>query len=208
MNVNFYNNKNGKGNSIMLLAIHIRDFLEQFKLFKSKDAGFIYESFRNETNQIFWDFWPYKSNPQYESFKNRSTKRIHDTNLSKTGLWNESAIRILKVGIRKSGFASPPAWIRMDSFHAIVLRICEDLLDSWKQAESFKNRSTKRIHNTNPQGLDSQIRIRKSASLDSSITIQNKSFWSQDSYPRYETNPWIRETNPCFYESLIRFPHP
>jgi hypothetical protein len=129
----------------MLLGIHIRDFLEQFKLFKFKDAGFVYESFRNETNQIFWDFWPYKSNPRYESFKNRSTKRIHNTNLSKTGLRNESAIRILKVWICKSGFASPPAWIRKDSFHAIVLRIREDSLDSWKQAESFKNRSTKRI---------------------------------------------------------------
>ncbi len=24
----------------------------------------------------------------------------------------------------------------------------------------------------------------------------------------YDTNPWIRETNPRFYESLIRIPHP
>ncbi len=28
------------------------------------------------------------------------------------------------------GFANPPAWIRKDSFRAIVLRIREDLLDS------------------------------------------------------------------------------
>ena len=40
------------------------------------------------------------------------------------------------------------------------------------------------------------------------ITKQNEPFWSQDSWSRNETNPWIRETNPRFYESLIRFPHP
>jgi hypothetical protein len=43
----------------------------------TKDAGFVHESFQNETNQIFWDFWPYELNPRFESFKNRSTKRIH-----------------------------------------------------------------------------------------------------------------------------------
>jgi hypothetical protein len=58
------------------------------------------------------------------------TKRIHETNLWKTGLQNESAIRIFKVRIRESGFANPPAWICKDSFHAIVLRIREDSLDS------------------------------------------------------------------------------
>ncbi len=54
------------------------------------------------------------------------TKRIHETNLWKTGLQNEATIRIFKVRIRESGFASAPAWIRKDSFHAIVLRICKD----------------------------------------------------------------------------------
>ncbi len=44
--------------------------------------------------------------------------------------------------------------------------------------------------------------------LDLSIMKQNKSFWSQDSWSRYKTNPWIRDTNPCFYEYLIRFLHP
>ena len=40
------------------------------------------------------------------------TKRIHETNLWKTGL--------------RFGFANPPAWIRKDSFRAIVLRIHQD----------------------------------------------------------------------------------
>jgi hypothetical protein len=43
---------------------------------------------------------------------------------------------------------------------------------------------------------------------DSSITKRNESFWSQDSWLQYETNPWICKTNPRFYESLIRIPHP
>ncbi len=36
----------------------------------------------------------------------------------------------------------------------------------------------------------------------------NRIFLSPDSWLRIDTNPWIRETNPCFYESLIRIPHP
>ncbi len=116
--------------------------------------------------------------------------------------WNES-LRI--------GFANPPAWIRKDSFRAIVLRIRQD---SWGFVGFVK---TGRIfgssgHETNPRfeslriGLTNpdlricEVRIRD--------TIQNKSFWSQDSWLRYEMNPWIRETNPRFYESLIRIPHP
>ncbi len=108
--------------------------------------GFVYESFRNETNWVIWNFWSYETNPRNESLENRPTKRIHDTNLWKTGLRNESTIRIFKVWIRKSGFASPPAWIRKDSFCAIVLRIREVL---WKQVESLENQSTKRIHEMN-----------------------------------------------------------
>ncbi len=52
----------------------------------------------------------------------------------------------------------------------------------------------------NPDSRICEVRIRD--------TIRNESFWSQDSWLRYETNPWIRETNPRFYESLIRIPHP
>ena len=71
-----------------------------------KDAGFVHESFQNETNRIFWDFWSDKTNPQNESLENRPTKRIHDTNLSKTCLRNESTKRIFKVRIRESRLAN------------------------------------------------------------------------------------------------------
>ena len=47
----------------------------------SKDAGFVYESLRNETNQVIWDFCLHETNPRNESFKNESTKQIHNTNL-------------------------------------------------------------------------------------------------------------------------------
>jgi hypothetical protein len=67
------------------------------------------------------------------------TKRSHETNLWKTGLRNESTIRIFGSSGHEAnprneslrfGFANPPAWIRKDSFCAIVLRIREDSLDS------------------------------------------------------------------------------
>jgi len=77
-----------------------------------KDAGFIYESFRNKTNQVIWDFCFHETNPWNESFKNRSTKRIHETNLSKTGLRNESTKQIFW---NQYGFVNPKPRIRMDS---------------------------------------------------------------------------------------------
>ncbi len=67
------------------------------------------------------------------------TNRIHDTNLSITGLRNESTIQIFQKQVYETnsqyeslrfGFANPPAWICKDSFCAIVLRIREDSLDS------------------------------------------------------------------------------
>jgi hypothetical protein len=51
---------------------------------KSKDAGFVHESFRNKTNRVILDFWPYETNPRNESFENCVTKRIPETNLLKT----------------------------------------------------------------------------------------------------------------------------
>ncbi len=51
------------------------------KLINNKDAGFVYESLRIETNRVIWDFCLYETNPRNESFKNESTKRIHDTNI-------------------------------------------------------------------------------------------------------------------------------
>ncbi len=45
-----------------------------------KDAGFVHESLRIETNRIFWDFWSYESK-RIKSFEIFGlTKRIHDTN--------------------------------------------------------------------------------------------------------------------------------
>ena len=46
----------------------------------AKDAGFVHESLRIETNRIYWDFWSYESK-RIESFEIFGlTKRIHDTN--------------------------------------------------------------------------------------------------------------------------------
>jgi len=42
----------------------------------NKDAGFVYESLRIETNRVIWDFCLHKTNPRNESFKNESTIRI------------------------------------------------------------------------------------------------------------------------------------
>ncbi len=163
---------------------------------------------------------PYESK-RIESFEIFGlTKRIHETNLWKTGLRNESTIRIFGSSGHETnprneslrfGFANPPAWIRKDSFRGIVLRIRKD---SWGFVKFVK---TGRIfgssgHETNPRFESLRFGF---ANPDSRIcevrirdTIRNESFWSQDSWLRYETNPWIRETNPRFYESLIRIPHP
>jgi hypothetical protein len=173
----------------------------------SKDAGFVYESLRNNTNRVFWDFWPYVSNPQYKSFEKRYTNRIHNTNLMKHGLQNESTIQIFWM---QYGFANPKYGIRMDSY-LFKVRLCtkirEDSLDSWKQVESFENWLDLYVQyetNLSKSGFVNHSTIRR----DSYRKVGIEPFWSQDSYSRYGTNPWIRETNPCFYKSLIRFPHP
>ncbi len=80
-------------------------------------------------------------------------------------------IRIFKVRIRESGFANPPAWIRKDSFRAIVLRIRQD---SWgfvgfvKTARIFGSSGHEtnprfeslRIGLTNPDSRICEVRIR------------------------------------------------
>ncbi len=64
------------------VEVHHRagQFIFKFSIY-IKDAGFVHESLRIETNRIFWDFCLHKTNPQNKSFKKESTKRIHDTNL-------------------------------------------------------------------------------------------------------------------------------
>ncbi len=137
--------------------------------------------------------------------------QIHDTNLMKKGLRIKSAILILKVWTRESGFASLnlkdldlQICIFKDSFCAIVLRICwirenkrifENWLDLWL---TIQNKSFK-------------VRIRDPLTIwiqDLFHKARIQPFWSQDLWPRYNTNPWIRKTNPCFYKSLIQFLHP
>ena len=94
-------------------------------------------------------------------------KQIHETNFWKTGLRNESAIQIFKVLIWESEFANSPAWIRKDSFCAIVLRIRQDL---WGFVGFVK---TGRIfgssgHETNPRF--------------ESLRFGFANLWSQDSW--------------------------
>ena len=69
-----------------------------------KDAGFVYESFRNEMKRTFLTFFSYKTNPRNESFENCVTKRIHETNLLNTVVRNESTKRIFW---KLTGFANP-----------------------------------------------------------------------------------------------------
>ncbi len=69
------------------------------------------ESFPNKKNWVIWDFCFHETIPQNESFKNRSTKQIHKTNLSKTGLQNESTKQIFW---NQYGFANPKPRINMD----------------------------------------------------------------------------------------------
>jgi hypothetical protein len=165
---------------------YIIDWLSNFLLsLLDKDAGFVYKSFWNETNWVIWNFWSYKTNPWNESLENRPTKRIHDTNLLKKALRIKSAIQIFKVQIRESGFANPPAWIRKDAFHAIVLRICQD---SWgfvgfvKTGWIFGSSG----HETNPQFKSLRIGLANPDSRICEVGFAN--LWSRIRRSRNETN--------------------
>jgi hypothetical protein len=132
-------------------------------------------------------------------------------NLLKKGLRIESTIRIFKVQIHESRFTSPPAWIDKDWFCVIVLRIRQDLwgfVGFMKKGRIF----WKSVYESN-SGTKSYETWRICDLLyemnpDSYRKARIKPFWSPDLWSRYGTNPWIRKTNPCFYESLIWFPHP
>jgi hypothetical protein len=63
------------------------------------------------------------------------TNRIHETGIRKKFLRIQITIRVICDGVYETnprneslrfGFANPPAWIRKDSFRAIVLRIRQD----------------------------------------------------------------------------------
>jgi len=64
-------------NEVSLLKLW---FIKLWEKVIIKDAGFVYESLQIETNRVIWDFCFHETNPRNESFKNESTKRIHDTN--------------------------------------------------------------------------------------------------------------------------------
>ncbi len=113
-----------------------------------KDAGFVYKSLRNETN------------PRYESLR--------------FGFANPDS-RIRSLRIRKD--SDSRISIFKDSFRAIVLWICKDLLNLWKQVESFEN------------WLDSWSRYEPNLfKLGFVIHDTNQIFLSPDSWPtnRYE----------------------
>jgi hypothetical protein len=78
-----YNNETGAEYNVTQLRLNPTYIWWDFwnKSILAKDAGFVYESLQIEMNRVIWDFCLHKTNPQNESFKNESTKRIHDTNL-------------------------------------------------------------------------------------------------------------------------------
>jgi len=133
----------------------------------SKDARFIYESLRIDTKRVFWDFWPYESNPRYKSFEKRYTNRIYNTNLMKPGLQNESTIRIFWMPY---GFANPKHGIHMDSYLFKVCLCTKIREDSWGFVGFMK---TGRI-------------FWKLAGFV--CTIRNESFQVRIREPRYDTN--------------------
>jgi hypothetical protein len=99
----------------------------------SKDAGFVHESLRNETNRVIWDFMPYETNPQNKSFENCVSKWIHETNLLKIASRNESAKRIF--------------WKWLDSWSTIRNESFQvRIRDPRYESNLFKSGFAKRIH--------------------------------------------------------------
>jgi hypothetical protein len=68
----------------------------------SRDAGFVHESFRNETKRTFLTFFSYETNPRNKSYENCVTKQIRETNLLKA-----RRIRIRGSRIRIPGLPIP-----------------------------------------------------------------------------------------------------
>ena len=144
---------------------------------------------------------PYESK-RIESFEIFGlTNRIHETGIWKNFLRILITIRVVWNWVYETnprneslrfGFANPPAWIRKDSFRAIVLRICKD---SWGFVGFVKTGRIfgESVYETNPRN-ESFENIK-----DSWSTIRNESgfvthdtkriFYSQDSWStiRYES---------------------
>jgi hypothetical protein len=153
----------------------------------TKDAGFVYESFRNESNllrflvlrnestkRIFWTPL-YETNPRNESFEHRTTKRIHETNLLNT------------VGIRESG--------PQDSYGFVV---CLCSKDSWGFVGfvGFVKKGrilSKTVYETNPRYGYLKTLVTNRNETNPKIRIRfvgtKRIFLSQDSWStiRYES---------------------
>ncbi len=92
------------------IIVNIFNYCSAFQCsVKLKDAGFVYESLRIETNRVIWDFCFYETNPRYESL------RFGFANLDS---------QICNFRIRKD--SDSRISIFKDSFRAIVLRIRKD----------------------------------------------------------------------------------
>ena len=61
---------------VILLGFPIMNLIQSNNI---KDAGFVYESLRNETNQVILKKNFHETNPRNESFKKISTNPNHDT---------------------------------------------------------------------------------------------------------------------------------
>ncbi len=74
----------------------------------------------SKTNRVIWDFCFHETNPQKESFKNRSTNQIHKTNLLNIVGQNKSTKWIFWT---QYGFVNPKPRIPMDS-GLLKVRLC------------------------------------------------------------------------------------
>jgi hypothetical protein len=197
-------------------------FLSSWRCDFCKDAGFVHESFQNKTNRVIWNFFFHKTNPQNDSFKNESTKRIHETNLSKkvyeTNPQNESFEISMDSRIRSLGFVRIRACLK----YIYVLRIRKDLSGFVKTGRIF----WKSVYETNPRNesfeniKDSWSMIQnesrfvnhemKQIFLESGFvtTIQNESPFLRISYTipwRFKLwfcfVTWTSKDSTCFHES-------
>jgi hypothetical protein len=166
---------------------------------EAKDAGFVYESFQNKTNQVIWS---YKTNPRNESFENCVTKRIHKTNLLNTRGRNESTKRIFwtpedETNPQNESFENQKICeSKTKGFGRICLSYSTK--DSWGFVgfigfvESFENCVTKRIHETNLLKIAPQNESTKQIfwKMRHKTNPQNKSFenWQIESKRIHKTN--------------------
>ncbi len=151
---------------------------KKFQSIFTKDAGIVYESFRNKMNRVIWNFWSYKTNPRNESLENRPTirifwKKLYESNfrykslrfgfanpdlrvrqpLGKFRSQIESTIWIFKNRTRESGFANLWSRIRQsqNETNLFGVRICD--YDT-KRIHGFTKRITfLRISYTIPASL-------------------------------------------------------